>query len=182
MESIDSKEDTTLTIKKIIDVLECTTCLEVPEECPIYQCEKGHILCFSCREKLVDCPVCKVPLGWIRSLTSEKILDQCSRSCEFEKYGCKAKVHDMNSEAHKDDCQYKPTTCMEADCEETMPINDFANHMKDRHGVQMSDAFTISCDIQKLNFDLNNNDCQVRTAQFSSGGRQFFTSIFIDRN
>ena len=161
-------------------MVQCNICLEVPEESPIYQCENGHIICTSCRQQLTDCPSCRVKLGRTRSLVTEQLLDQCSRCCEFEKYGCKSKVHDLNWEAHKDVCYYKPTSCMELDCDAIIPINAFADHMRVAHEVQTSSNFTISCDAQfNMNSDFNNNDIQVRTNQFSVGGHQFFTSIWL---
>ena len=40
------------------DVLECPACLETPRAPPIYQCERGHIVCNNCRPKLQNCPTC----------------------------------------------------------------------------------------------------------------------------
>ena len=176
MESITSKNKSKISIYTVKDVVQCHICLEVPEESPIYQCENGHILCTSCREKLTDCPSCRIKLGRTRSLGTEQLLELCSRSCEFEQYGCKFKVHDLNWEAHKEVCSYKPISCMEADCDAAIPINDFTNHMRVVHDVQISNSLTVSCDAKS---DFNNNDKQVRTTQFSFGGHHFFTSIWL---
>merc|ERR1711894_140014 len=54
--------------------LECPVCLSVPNTCPVFQCNNGHLICCNCREKLVTCPVCRVPLGYSRNLTSEKLI------------------------------------------------------------------------------------------------------------
>ena len=179
MGSMTSESNSIISTNQIIGAMECNTCLEVPSENPIYQCDNGHILCASCRQKLTNCPECRFTLRKTRSLLSEKILAMCSRPCEFEKYGCKDKVHDMNSEVHKDACKYKPISCIEADCDELIPLNGFASHMKDAHKIQIADNFLISCNVQNLNCDFNNNDCQVATTQFSSHGYQFFTSIWL---
>ena len=56
------------------DVLECPVCLKVPRSAPIFQCERGHVVCNECHPKLVTCPVCRLPLGNTRSLISEKVL------------------------------------------------------------------------------------------------------------
>ena len=56
------------------DVLECPVCLKVPRCAPIFQCERGHVVCNECHPKLVTCPVCRLPLGNTRSLISEKVL------------------------------------------------------------------------------------------------------------
>ena len=179
MGSMTSESNSIISTNQIIGAMECNTCLEVPSENPIYQCDNGHILCASCRQKLTNCPECRFTLRETRSLLSEKILAMCSRPCEFQKYGCKVKVHDMNSKEHKDACKYKPVSCIEADCDELMPLNGFACHMKDAHHVQISDNHSISCNKQDLNGNINNIDCQVATTQFSSHGYQFFTSIWL---
>ena len=56
------------------DVLECPVCLKVPRAAPVFQCERGHVVCNECHPKLVTCPVCRLPLGNTRSLISEKVL------------------------------------------------------------------------------------------------------------
>lgn len=181
-----SKHKSIISIFTVKDVVQCHICLEVPEKSPIYQCENGHILCASCHQQLTDCPSCRVKLGRTRSLPTEQLVDLCSRPCEYEEHGCKFKVHDLNSEAHKFVCNYKPTSCMEADCDAIIPINGFANHMRVAHEVQMSETvslpfhFTVSCDAQLyMNSDFNNNDFQMRTTGLSSGEHQFFTSIWL---
>jgi len=45
---------------------------------PIYQCQRGHVLCSICEESLQKCPVCEIALlktaaGKIRSLTVEEL-------------------------------------------------------------------------------------------------------------
>ena len=47
--SIEEKEKT----------LECPVCLEVVEEPPIYRCQQEHLVCSSCRTKIVECPECR---------------------------------------------------------------------------------------------------------------------------
>jgi len=68
-------------------LVECPVCLEEPKEVPIYQCEKGHIICKGCYPKLALCPVCKISLAKInteqgdagsaiRNIIAEKLLTQ----------------------------------------------------------------------------------------------------------
>ena len=59
----------------IQQVLECPVCLETPRAPPIYQCERGHMLCSICRAKLYFCPICQFILGNSRCLIAEKVLE-----------------------------------------------------------------------------------------------------------
>ena len=47
----------------------------MPRNPPVYQCDRGHMLCNECHGKLNNCPVCRVPLGKTRSLITEKVLN-----------------------------------------------------------------------------------------------------------
>ena len=58
------------------EVLECPVCLRIPRCAPVFQCERGHVVCNECHPKLVTCPVCRLPLGKTRSLISEKVLSR----------------------------------------------------------------------------------------------------------
>ena len=46
----------------------------MPRNPPVYQCDRGHMLCNECHGKLNNCPVCRVPLGKTRSLITEKVI------------------------------------------------------------------------------------------------------------
>ena len=68
----DGKGETLMS--KIAGHLECPVCLHIPDTSPVFQCNNGHIICCRCRVKLSKCAVCRVPLGYSRSLTSEKLI------------------------------------------------------------------------------------------------------------
>ena len=72
----DRKEETLKS--KIAGNLECPVCLQIPDTSPVFQCINGHIICCKCRIKLSICPVCRVPFGYSRSLTSEKLISLLS--------------------------------------------------------------------------------------------------------
>jgi len=46
-------------IQKKEKELECPVCL-VPATVPIYSCPESHLICFSCRPKVAECPECRV--------------------------------------------------------------------------------------------------------------------------
>ena len=66
--------------------LECRECLKEPEETPIYQCNKGHLICKPCYEGLDLCPSCGIKVikisdeenepGPIRSTIAETIISE----------------------------------------------------------------------------------------------------------
>nr|GEY26883.1 TRAF-like protein [Tanacetum cinerariifolium] len=58
------------------DVLDCPICL-YPLFTPVFQCDNGHIACFSCCSKLkTKCPFCCTPIGiyteWSSTDTQKK--------------------------------------------------------------------------------------------------------------
>ena len=71
-------------LKDIRNLMECNVCLCVPKSVPIYQCERGHILCSECRPKLTKCPSCRITLGDTRCLIAEKALEELPSPCSFE--------------------------------------------------------------------------------------------------
>merc|ERR1712096_263142 len=42
--------------------LECPVCLETAT-IPIYRCPESHLICSSCRPKVVECPECRLEYG-----------------------------------------------------------------------------------------------------------------------
>ena len=71
--------------------LECPVCPETIKDPPIFQCEKGHGLCQTCREPLKaqnkPCPVCRGKLVDTRCLALENMLEQLPKiKCKYE--GC----------------------------------------------------------------------------------------------
>ena len=70
----ENNSDHSFPIEELIDILECPICLISLTTSPIYRCENGHLLCNQCRSKVENCPECRIPLGNLRCLTSEKIV------------------------------------------------------------------------------------------------------------
>ena len=72
--NVCNENESSATMKKLEDILECPVCLEVPTSPPIFRCDNGHILCKDCRKNVTHCPNCRIVLGNKRCLTSEKIV------------------------------------------------------------------------------------------------------------
>ena len=66
--------DSSISIEGLKNIIECPVCLTPPTSTPVYRCDNGHILCNMCRDKVKICPECRIPLGNLRCLTSEKIV------------------------------------------------------------------------------------------------------------
>ncbi|XP_055381202.1 uncharacterized protein LOC129611837 isoform X2 [Condylostylus longicornis] len=76
-------------LQNIAQLLECPICLEVIKP-PGWQCCNGHVLCNSCRNRSVKCPVCRVPFGPRgRCLLSDKLFTLLAETfpCDGTKNG-----------------------------------------------------------------------------------------------
>ena len=71
---IPDEDELPISIEGLKNILECPVCLSPPTSTPIYRCDNGHILCSVCRSKVKICPECRIELGNLRCLTSEKIV------------------------------------------------------------------------------------------------------------
>ena len=49
----------TNSIKEKENDLECPVCLEIAT-IPIYSCQESHLICSTCRPKVVECPECRI--------------------------------------------------------------------------------------------------------------------------
>ena len=86
--------------------LECPICFQIPQSAPIYQCENGHMICNSCHQRLTICPSCRKPLGKIRCMFAEQILQKISFSCPFAP-GCKVRSVASVRDQHAAECQFR---------------------------------------------------------------------------
>lgn len=62
--------------------LSCSICLQVPEQKPIYQCGKSHLICFLCYSLFEFCPLCHEVLkkeNPLRNLTAERLMETTSK-------------------------------------------------------------------------------------------------------
>jgi hypothetical protein len=88
---------------EIKEMVECPVCMNVPDSPPIYQCGNGHILCKACKAQLTHCPTCRQPLGNLRSLVAEKLIEKIPVRCTFAEHGCDVRWGKIlfNSEHYK---------------------------------------------------------------------------------
>lgn len=62
------------TTEKLLDLMECPVCLEIPRCAPIFSCRNGHLICGQCQPKLECCPICRSPDVGIRNGFAEKFV------------------------------------------------------------------------------------------------------------
>ena len=62
------------TAEKMLNLMECPVCLEVPRAAPIFSCRNGHLICGSCQPKVKCCPTCRCPDVGIRNGFAEKFV------------------------------------------------------------------------------------------------------------
>ena len=117
--------------------LECPVCLEPMMEPPIYQCEKGHGMCSTCRETIKaqnkPCPVCRCKLTDARNMVVENILEQLPKiKCKHE--GCTFQKSDgQQVKIHEEECRQRPVTC--AICLDwKIAMSKLFGHLETKHG------------------------------------------------
>lgn len=99
----------------LVSILECPVCLDfmVP---PIYQCSKGHIVCMTCRPKLILCPTCRARFA-DRNLAMEKVAERLMYPCKNVVTGCTVTLRLKDKTAHEESCGFRHYQCISAHCQ-----------------------------------------------------------------
>ena len=66
-----SETTETMTLKELVQLLECPVCLQVKDFDTYIQCQNGHFTCGNCSSKLSACPVCRKVLK-LKAITIAK--------------------------------------------------------------------------------------------------------------
>ena len=69
-------------------VVECPVCLVVPRDLPIPCCPAGHIMCRSCRARVLHCPTCRRQLGDNTSSLAAALIERVKHRCQYSEFGC----------------------------------------------------------------------------------------------
>ncbi|CAM6063246.1 unnamed protein product [Sphagnum tenellum] len=119
------------------DVLDCNICLETLAS-PIFQCVNGHIACPSCCQKLSNvCPSCQKPVGIIRCLGLEKLIESLHITCKYAEYGCLQMPKFSLKKDHEVTCKHMPFTCLTGGgCAFVGQTDAFPEHFRDNHGFR----------------------------------------------
>ena len=116
--------------------LKCPVCLRGIKDPPIYLCERGHELCYTCRGTLKDqskpCPVCRGRLIDARNLAVEKMLEDLPK-IKCKNKGCSFKRSDpLLVKRHEDEeCREKKVECFF--CLEPIALSKLFDHVDTQH-------------------------------------------------
>jgi len=136
--STDPIEESNNLIKKdeLKDLLECPVCLRVPRSSPIYQCARGHVVCSECRPNVSTCPQCRDPLGNIRSLISEKMLEKLPCVCKFADHGCQVEQLREQLTEHESNCSFRLVNCVDLACQQRISVSKLLAHLDTDHETE----------------------------------------------
>ncbi|XP_052800373.1 E3 ubiquitin-protein ligase SIAH1A-like [Mya arenaria] len=96
--------------QELASYFECPVCFDFALP-PIMQCQSGHIVCQSCRQKLTMCPTCRGPLGNIRNLAMEKVAATVNFPCKYANNGCQTTLLHTEKPEHEETCEFRPYCC-----------------------------------------------------------------------
>ncbi|PNT71781.1 hypothetical protein BRADI_2g35472v3 [Brachypodium distachyon] len=102
------------------DTLDCGVCF-LPLKRPIFQCDVGHVVCSSCRDKLAPtrrCHMCCAPLarGYRRCHAMEQLVESIRGSCPNAPYGCTVRMAYYDQHPHLQVCRHAPCHCPAEAC------------------------------------------------------------------
>ncbi|XP_022248421.1 E3 ubiquitin-protein ligase Siah1-like isoform X3 [Limulus polyphemus] len=94
----------------LVSLFECPVCFEFVLP-PILQCQNGHLVCSTCRQKITCCPTCRAPIGNIRNLAMEKVASTVMFPCKYFASGCNAQLLHTDKQDHEEICEFRPYSC-----------------------------------------------------------------------
>ncbi|XP_022257051.1 E3 ubiquitin-protein ligase Siah1-like isoform X1 [Limulus polyphemus] len=90
----------------LVSLFECPVCFEFVLP-PILQCQNGHLVCSTCRQKITCCPTCRAPIGNIRNLAMEKVASTVMFPCKYSASGCNAQLLHTDKQDHEEICEFR---------------------------------------------------------------------------
>ncbi|TVU17723.1 hypothetical protein EJB05_33774, partial [Eragrostis curvula] len=113
--------------------LDCGVCFS-PLKPPIFQCDNGHALCSSCRDKLAPagkCHVCGITTrrGYRRCLAMEHLVESVRVSCPNAAHGCDARLVYYDLAGHRKACLHAPCHCPAETCSFVGTMKQLVDHI-----------------------------------------------------
>ncbi|TVU17665.1 hypothetical protein EJB05_33713 [Eragrostis curvula] len=118
--------------------LDCGVCFN-PLKPPIFQCDNGHELCSSCRDKLAPtgkCHVCGITThrGYRRCLAMERLVESVRVACPNTAHGCDARPVYYDLAGHCKVCPHAPCHCPSETCNIVGTTKKLVDHITSSHG------------------------------------------------
>ncbi|TVU17613.1 hypothetical protein EJB05_33661 [Eragrostis curvula] len=144
------------------DALECGVCC-LPLKPPIFQCERGHVVCSACCDKLKatgKCHVCGVATrGYSRCHAMEHLVASIRIPCPNAAHGCVARPAYHRQDAHNRVCPHAPCRCPGVSCGFIGSTTSLLDHITTVHrwpcttkvragkafSVRLHDGFNFLC-------------------------------------
>ena len=143
--------------EEVAQDLKCTSCKIVPRNPPVYQTDKGLVLCAECK------PESRLT-GIFQSPVIEKLVMKLPVSCKYQKNDCQVVQDRKNIAYHEQDCHHRNVMCPYDQCEEQVSLQRLKRHLLDAH-----------------RFNLNENSKNVSKIQGGDGIFSYSKSLYPDQ-
>lgn len=122
-------------------VVECPVCLVIPRDLPIPCCPAGHIICKSCRNRVLHCPTCRRQLGDNTSSLAAALVERVKHKCQFSEFGCQFREYLCHLVRHEEACPERTISCPPPNgCLERVQLREYHRHaVKQGCSVEMRD-------------------------------------------
>ncbi|CAH0549747.1 unnamed protein product [Brassicogethes aeneus] len=135
-----------------LKLLECPVCMNLMRP-PIYQCNRGHSICITCRGEVSACPTCKGNWTNSRNFFMENCTTNVKYPCKFKKFGCKVTGVEGEIKKHEEICSDSLISCRfyNFGCKERGVKSEIMKHeescMVNKHKCPVCPAFPRINDI-----------------------------------
>eukprot|EP00090_Calanus_glacialis_P042559 TRINITY_DN7546_c0_g1_i1.p1 TRINITY_DN7546_c0_g1~~TRINITY_DN7546_c0_g1_i1.p1 ORF type:complete len:317 (-),score=57.20 TRINITY_DN7546_c0_g1_i1:141-1091(-) len=110
-------------------VVECPVCYNIPRDLPIPCCPAGHIMCTTCRGRVLHCPTCRRQLEDNTSSLAAALIEKVQHKCLHWDFGCREKNYLGSIVRHEEMCKDRTVQCPGPNgCEEKVQLKEFHRH------------------------------------------------------
>ncbi|KAJ0246882.1 Seven-in-absentia protein [Hirschfeldia incana] len=115
-----------------LDAIECPLCFD-PLTIPIFQCDNGHIACFTCLHKLGQkCATCSL-ITSSRNRALERLLELLRIPCPNIEVGCSEIISCAETSTHLEICAFTQRACPFSSCDFVGFNKDLYEHSVAKH-------------------------------------------------
>ncbi|XP_050207675.1 E3 ubiquitin-protein ligase SINA-like 10 [Mercurialis annua] len=110
-----------------LELMDCVVCCK-PLSPPIIQCQNGHATCNSCSVKMGKYHACTLPVGPMRCLIMEAVVESLTVYCQNKIYGCQESFR--SDEKY---CSFIECSCPLPECNVKGSSEMIYDHCKELH-------------------------------------------------